>query len=85
MATLSDTDWDSRFNWIDSPTGNAVWERPEIRDAAEPIEATHLWTILDIDGDLYIVPGYHFVNSYGYVVTKEAWEALDQQNEWVWA
>lgn len=29
----------------------------------------HVWTILDVDGELMIASGYHFVNRLGYILT----------------
>ena len=31
-----------------------------------------VWTILDVDGNLMYSSGFHFVNRYGYFITKEA-------------
>jgi hypothetical protein len=33
-----------------------------------------VWTILDCDGSLYIVSGYHFVNRLNYLITEEEFE-----------
>ena len=32
-----------------------------------------VWTLLDVDGGLYISSGYHFVNRVGYFVTEVPW------------
>ena len=84
MATLTDTDWDSRFEAQTSPSGETMWTREELRNAGANIATENTWTILDVDG-LYIAPGYHFVNSFGYVVTDVPWVEADTENEWVWA
>lgn len=33
----------------------------------------HIWTILDVDGELMIANGYHFVNRLGYILTERPW------------
>ncbi len=32
----------------------------------------HVWTVCDVEGVLWIVPGFHYVNRFAYVVTKKA-------------
>lgn len=79
MATLSDTNWDERFTIIPGA------DQETIRDDVEDVEDIHtLWTVIDVDGKLYVVTGRHFVNRMGYVVTEEAWETADESNEWEW-
>jgi len=29
-----------------------------------------VWTLIDVDGKQYVVPGFHFVNRFGYFVTE---------------
>jgi hypothetical protein len=41
-----------------------------------------LWTIVDADGDLLIVAGYHFVNRLGYLLTVEPWASADEEYIW---
>ncbi len=33
----------------------------------------HVWTLLDCDGKLVIVAGYHLVNRMNYLITKNQW------------
>lgn len=33
-----------------------------------------IWTLVDADGKLYIIPGYHYVNRMDYIVTKIPWD-----------
>ena len=33
----------------------------------------HVWTIIETDGELAIVSGYHFVNRLGYILTAVQW------------
>jgi len=33
----------------------------------------HVWTLVDCDGKLVIVAGYHLVNRMNYLVTKNQW------------
>ncbi len=33
----------------------------------------HIWTVLDVDGELMIASGYHFVNRLGYILTAKPW------------
>lgn len=33
----------------------------------------HVWTIIDVNA-LYVVPGRHYVNRLGYLITENPWE-----------
>ena len=33
-----------------------------------------VWTVLDVSGKLYLVPGRHFVNRFGYFVCQQPWK-----------
>lgn len=35
--------------------------------------AQNVWTVLDVDGELMIASGYHFVNRMGYILTDRPW------------
>ena len=38
------------------------------------IPARHVWTLVETDGKLYILNGYHVVNKIGYHITEETWK-----------
>jgi hypothetical protein len=39
-----------------------------------------VWTIIDGENEeTWIIPGYHYVNRYGYLVTEKPWETEDIQ------
>lgn len=81
MATLSTDDWDTRFNVVTNPTsGSIVFERDEVREA----DPATLWTVLDVDGPLLIIPGFHYVDALYYVLTEEEHTAEDADHEWEW-
>lgn len=33
-----------------------------------------IWTVLDVDGDLIVVNGYHVVDRFGYFISKKSFE-----------
>ena len=45
-------------------------------------DITKVWTIVDVDGTLYVCAGFHFVNRFGYVITEESWENEDISFRW---
>lgn len=48
------------------------------------VHETHLWTIVEADdGDLYAVPGLHWVDRLGYLVTGKPWPNEDVEVLWV--
>jgi len=44
--------------------------------------ANHVWTLLETDGERYIVSGIFIINREGYFICKNAWE--EKQNEDIW-
>lgn len=40
-------------------------------EAVRHYEFNHIWTVLDVDGELIIGSGHHWVNRMGYLVTKK--------------
>lgn len=42
--------------------------------AANKADPGKVWTLLDVDGDLYIGQGYHHVNRMGYFITEVAYD-----------
>lgn len=42
-------------------------------------DPTHVWTMLDCDGNIYIVAGYHFVNRMGYFITQKPYTELFEE------
>lgn len=37
-----------------------------------------VWTLLDCDGGMTVVPGFHYVNRFGYFVTEVPWKPEDK-------
>lgn len=56
-----------------SPSGD-LWEYDDIRGYG----IQYIWTIVesgsDDDGNWYAVPGFHYVNRLGHVLTERTWE-----------
>lgn len=46
-------------------------------DAVRDMPADRVWTIVesgdDMDGNWYAIPGLHYVNRLGYVITEQPW------------
>jgi len=40
--------------------------------AEDPIKKHKLWTIIEAEGNMYYVSGFHYVNRFGYIITEEA-------------
>lgn len=61
-------------------------EDAEIEYKAEVDEETlhRLWTVLDCEGELAIMPGRHYVNRLSYILTTEPWTVDDLETEWVY-
>jgi hypothetical protein len=77
MKQLTEDEFDEQFTVIPDDQGETI------RPTADGIdtESKHLWTIVDAEGSLYAVSGWHFVNRIGYILTEEAWT---EETEAVW-
>ncbi|MGE8141762.1 hypothetical protein ACQKOE_07290 [Novosphingobium sp. NPDC080210] len=74
--------FERRYGPVDSPDGNMIWEH---KDLPKDIEERNVWTLVDCDGTLYVVPGYHTVNYFGRVVTERQWSDVEEMNPgYVW-
>ena len=40
-----------------------------------------VWTLLEVDGKQYVVPGFHFVNRMGYFITEVSHTGKPEENE----
>lgn len=78
MKQLTEDEFDAQFTVVPDAGGDSVRND---HNGIEP-DSKHLWTILDADGNLYAVTGLHFVNRFGYILTKEPWT---EEIEAVWA
>ena len=64
-----------RFRPIDGPDGTHCWRFKQLPKDAGP---RRVWTITDCDGQLYVRPGYRFVNRAGYVLCEVPWTDEDR-------
>jgi len=66
---LTEDEYDHRYKPVAGPDGSDFWQHAETLGHARD----RVWSILEVDGDLYAVPGYHVVNVIGYNVTTYRW------------
>lgn len=62
---------------VESPEGSLFWDQ-----VGNNVSDHNLWTILDCEGVLYVVPGVHVVNAVGFAVTELPWESRNLQYKW---
>lgn len=75
MKLLTEDEFETQFTIVPDADGETI--RPIIHGVQGPKdvdpESKYLWTILDVEGNLYAVNGLHYVNRFGYILTEEAW------------
>ena len=49
----------------------------ELEVVKKAVTIQKVWTILDVEGELQISPGFSLVNRIGYLITERPWESLD--------
>ena len=62
--------FERRFQPIDRPDSATYWGREQLPDDVDP---RLVWTILDCEGNLYLSPGFRFVNRIDYVLCAVPW------------
>ena len=77
---LTDDDFDARYeviqNHIDpnaSFSGAFFETYGAEQDFIYSIAPERVWTVVDVDGELWIIAGRHYVNRFGYLVTTKDW------------
>ena len=70
--------FDDHFTVVKNDNGDPVDAYP-VED-----ENRHLWTVLDCDGELCIVPGFAYVNRLQHIMTVEPWTDADKSEEWIY-
>lgn len=68
--------FERRYGPIDGPDGTPMRGHGEIGDAPERC----VWTVVDCDGVLYVLPGFHTVNYMGRIVTEREWSDAEFDN-----
>jgi hypothetical protein len=58
------------------PDGGILCSWDKVKDADEH----YVWTIVDAEGRLYLIPGINFVNRIGYVLCAEPWDDAELSN-----
>lgn len=73
--------FDDHFTVIKDDNGDPVDAYPA---PASENANRNLWTVLDCDGELCVVPGFAFVNRFQHIMTTEAWTDADDKTEWIY-
>ncbi len=71
------------FDTLPNPSdGSDVWEREDL--IAHNIPAERTWTLVDSgdDDSQWAAAGYHWVNRFGYAVTKTPWREGELDVRW---
>ena len=75
---MSDDEFDQKYDPLDPPSGESYWTAQEIQGQKK----NHVWTVLDVDDELFIVPGIHRVNQFGFMLTRFPWRDKNIQVKW---
>ena len=70
FESLTEDEFEERYDTIMSRDGSGIWEFDQIK--SRPTE--RVWSVVEVDGDLYAIPGWHVVNVIGYCLTRRPWE-----------
>jgi hypothetical protein len=77
LQPISERDFEEQFRPLPAPGDPedefGMWDLEVVQAAGVPEQ--RVWTIIEGDRSraLYAMPGFHFVNRLGYVVTEQPW------------
>lgn len=76
--TGSFTNFEHRYDPVIREDGQLIreWNDPTLNGVPED----HIWTIVDCDGKLILVPGYATVNYFGRVLCRNPWGPDEEFN-----
>jgi hypothetical protein len=74
---MSNAVFERKFKPIDAADGGQAWDFGDTKS----YDRHQVWSLVDGDnGKPYIIPGYHLVNVFGYLVTEEPWDEKRDQD-----
>jgi hypothetical protein len=70
--------FERRYDPIVDPSGTVVrsWNDPAVLAAS----VRQVWTVVDAEGHLYVVPGLATVNYIGRIITRKGWSDVELTN-----
>ena len=75
FQVITEDEFDALYPSTPAADGGFFWE---YHDLPKDLQAQNVFTAVDgDDGRTYLLPGYHVVNAFGYVVTTKPWRADD--------
>jgi hypothetical protein len=72
LLSLTEAEYDESYHPFGNPedSENDIWNHKATLDYPRNC----VWSVIEVDDDLFAIPGYHVVNVIGYNVTKIGWE-----------
>ena len=70
LLSLTEEQFDERYAPIAAADGNSIWEHKDTLHYPRG----NVWSVVEAEDDLFVIPGYHVVNVIGYNVTALPWE-----------
>ena len=63
----------------EAPDGSDMFSYAQL---PEGIETNRVWSVVDAEGVLQVISGYHVVNMMGYVITAKPWGDKEEADFW---
>lgn len=68
-------EWEEKFKPIEKEPGSYLGETyGEDLEIINKNDIHHVWTVVDGEGGLYIIPGKRFINRLNYILTEVPWD-----------
>lgn len=79
MIKLTEDEWFERFEPLFFNNDNYLLETyGDDLKLLQQTDNNRIWTLIDVDGKLEIIEGYHIVNRMNYIITKKPYLINEQ-------
>ena len=68
-TVLTEAEFDAIYLPQNMADGNSIWEFADVKDKT----TENVWSVIEVDDELFAIPGWHVVNVIGYNVTQVPW------------
>lgn len=65
--------FEKRYDPKIKPDDSMLFEWDDVKD----LDEEYVWTVVEAEGKMYAMPGFHMVNRMGYVIGQKPWCSME--------
>jgi hypothetical protein len=78
QRTITEAQFEQEFGYVERTDGSVYYScPPDDTDVMMAAKDRRIWTFVDGDGGDLLLSGWHFVNRYGFAISKKPWAEDD--------